>query len=193
MNKLISLLFISALMLTACTSETTAELTNETTAATTTVISMEYFETPEDIAPVNYDSYEALMAEYNKGRSGNYVYPLPDIVDTWEFKSASLCQSNYTLYYDDTANGVSVMLEIGFNSSYESISDYLDGLGYGIGVETVEIYDRYAVDHYTEFDSYSITGITGEENIRYTLVVGSDDETKDPIELLKEYKELLEL
>ena len=84
------------------------------------------------------------------------------------------------------------MLEIAFNSSYDSISDFLSS-GISFETETTELSDRCAVQHYAYDDNYALIGITGEENIMYTLVTGSHDETRDPIELLKEYKEILEL
>ncbi len=192
-KKLTALILASALTLVGCGSEesSSSQTAEETAKATVTTTEMVYVELDE---VVKFDDYDELMAQYNKGRSSNYVYPLPDIVNTWEFTSASLCPSNYTLHYTDTTNQVNIMLEIGFNSTYEKISDYFNKTSYSDGAfEIPEITDRYAVKHYTEFDSYAIIGITGEENIRYTLVVSSKDETKDPVELLKEYKEILEL
>jgi hypothetical protein len=191
-KKLIISAVISALLLSGCAAENDVSQTAEisTTEAATTEEEILYIDSWNFS---KYDSYEELMANYNKGRSANYVYPLPDIVETWEFKSASMCGSNYTLHYHDTENDVYIMLEIGYNSTYEKISDFFDGIGFSMGVENIEMYERYSVQHYTEDDTYSIIGITGEENIRYTLLANSDDETKDPVELLKEYKEILEL
>ncbi len=199
-KKLILSAAISALLLSGCAAENDVSKTAEiSTTEETTKVTTEATTTEEEILYIDfsdfskYDSYEELMANYNKGRSANYVYPLPDIVDTWEFKSATLCGSNYTLNYHDTENDVYIMLEIGYNSTYEKISDYFGGIAFSMGAEVTELYDRYAVRHYTEDDTYSIIGITGEENIRYTLLASSDNETKDPVELLKEYKEILEL
>lgn len=191
MNKrLTALLLASMLTMVGCASEDTSSQTaQETTLQTTT--EKVYFDYDEVI---DFDSYEALMDAYNKGRSTNYVFPLPEIVNTWELTSASLCASNYTLYYTDTTNEVDIMLEIGFNSTYQKISDYFDGIAYSHGsASVIEMTDRYAVRCYSDPTSYAIIGITGEENIRYTLVVGSKDETDDPVALLKEYKDLLEL
>ncbi len=143
---------------------------------------------------VEFDDYDSLMAEYTKGRSDNYVHPLPDIVNDWELESATLCGSNYTLRYRDSVNQVNIMLEIDYTSSYNRISDYFDGWDYtGSQSELIEVTERSAVLHMFEFDDYAMAGITGDENVMYTLVVNSDDETKDPVELLKEYKDLLEL
>ncbi len=191
-KKLIISAAIAAVMLSGCGAGNDVSQTAEisTIKETTSEKNIEYIDEDD----VNfYDSYEDLMNDYNKGRSSNYVYPLPDIVDTWEFDSALLCMSNYTLYYYDVENGADIMLEIAYNSSYEKISDFFDGIGFSMGAETVEIHDRYSIQHYTEFDSYSLMGITGKENILYTLVVSSSDETKGPVELLKEYKDILEL
>ena len=202
-TRLISVAILFTI-LTGCSGGNTLSETMETQAAATqTSVSttMAAVTTADEmVMMVNesrgqiFDTYDELMAEYNKGRSGNYVYPLPEITDSWTLEKASLCPSNYTLRYDDAANDVSVMLEIGYNYTLDKISDYFGGDSYSYGGFTIdEMTDRYAVVHYTEFDDYAIIGITGEENIRYTLVVNSDDETKDPIALLKEYKEILEL
>lgn len=172
-KKLIISAVISALLLSGCTAEKDVSQTAEisTTEAATTEEEILYIDSWNFS---KYDRYEELMANYNKGRSANYVYPLPDIVETWEFKSASMCGSNYTLHYHDTENDVYIMLEIGYNSTYEKISDFFDGIGFSMGVENIEMYERYSVQHYTEDDTYSIIGITGEENIRYTLLASSD-------------------
>ena len=201
-KKLTALLLASMLVLPGCTSEETPSQTaEETTAAATTATTTTTSSVDDDAdewqVNVNdrqeFDSYEALISEYNKGRSNNYVFPLPEIVDTWELRSATLCGSNYTLHYTDTANEVDVMLEIGYDSTYEKIADYFDSIAYSYGASVVEMTDRYAVRCYSDPTSYAIIGITGEENIRYTLLAGSADETKDPIALLKEYMEILEL
>ncbi len=197
-NKVLVLALVSMLVMSGCSAAAeTAEtdVTVETTEAATEMTTEDdewVYCPPREYE--RYSSYEALMNDYKKNRSAdNYEYPLPAIVDTWEFKSASKCSSNYTVFYEDTANDVNIMLEISYNSTYEKISDFFDGIAFSMGAENIEMYERYSVQHYTEDDSYSIIGITGEENIRYTLLASSDDETKDPVELLKEYKEILEL
>ncbi len=194
-KKLTALILASALTLVGCGSEesSSSQTAEETEKATVTTTEMVYVELDDSM---KFDNYEDFLAEYTKGRSSNYVHPLPDIVDTWEMTSdiSYYPNSHYALRYEDTANQVNIMLEIDYKSSMDKISEYLDGDYYSYGdTEILEITDRYAVKHYAEFDSYAILGITGEENIRYTLVVSSKDETKDPVELLKEYKEILEL
>ena len=188
-KALITLMLTSILTLVGCGAQGTSQTAKETTLQTTTEkVYVDY----DDV--IDFDNYEALMNEYNKGRSANYVFPLPEIVDTWELTAASLCASNYTLYYTDVANEVDIMLEIGYTSTYQKISDYFDSIAYSYGdASVIEMTDRYAVRCYSDPVSYAIIGITGEENIRYTLVVGGNDETVDPVDLLKEYKDILEL
>ena len=141
-KKLIISAAIAAVMLSGCGAGNDVSQTAEISTTEAAKVTTEAATTEEEIIYIDssdyskYDSYDALMNDYNKGRSANYVYPLPDIVDTWEFKSASLCGSNYTLYYHDTENDVYVMLEIGYNSTYEKISDFFDGIGFSMGVET---------------------------------------------------------
>ena len=194
----------SMLLMTGCASESSTTETAENTTIQTTSTQATTTKVPDTttedglfldkVRLFEYDTYGELMAAYTKGRSDCYVYPLPDIVDTWELTSTSLCPSNYTLYYTDTANQVKIMLEIDYTSTYNKISEYFDGIAYSYGASSiVEMTDRYAVKHYMEFDNYAILGITGEQNIMYTLVVGSDDETVDRVALLKEYKDILEL
>ena len=190
---MLSFALMLILTFTGCTTENNRSETSENTTALTTAITTEAFQDLPEIDDSNFDNYDNFLAEYTKDRSTKYVYPLPDIVNTWELESITLSQSNYTLYYNDTTNAVSVMLEISYNSTYSTISQYFDGIAFSMGVENIEMYDRYSVQHYTESDSYSIIGITGEENKKYTLVVSSDDETADPVALLKEYKDILEL
>ena len=192
-KKMLSFALMLILTFTGCTTENNRSETSENTTALTTAITTEAFQDLPEIDDSNFDNYDNFLAEYTKDRSTKYVYPLPDIVNTWELESITLSQSNYTLYYNDTTNAVSVMLEISYNSTYSTISQYFDGIAFSMGVENIEMYDRYSVQHYTESDSYSIIGITGEENKKYTLVVSSDDETADPVALLKEYKDILEL
>ena len=171
---------------------------NETTVQNTRVtdisdlLSQKVHVSVSDIQEFN--SYAELMAEYKKARTVNYEYPLPDVVNSWEMRTATLTKSTYTLYYIDAESQVNVMLEIAYNTTYGKISEYLDGIAYSYGgSEILELTDRYAVKHYLEDDSYAILGITGEQNIMYTLVVNSADENADTVELLKEYMEILEL
>lgn len=195
MKKLtLTLALISALALTACTSGTETAETSTTTEYTVPV-----FTTPEvyvsEVSTKYFDTYEELMDEYTKSRSGNYVHPLPDIVNTWETRSFSLCRSNYTLRYRDTANQTDIMLEIDFSSSYSMISDYVDQPVNSYGdSEIIEMTDRYAVKYYGDDDDYAILGITGDQNIMYTLVINpDDDENANVPDMLKEYKDILEL
>ncbi len=141
----------------------------------------------------NFSTYAELMAAYKMKYPTNYEHPLPDIVNRWELRNTKLCASNYTLYYTDTQNQTRITLEIGFNSSYDTISEYFNGIAYSQGASVSEMNERYAIRHYSESDTYAIIGLTGEENIRYTLLVSSEDENADPIELLMEYKSLLNL
>ena len=193
-KKLTALLLAPMLVLPGCTSEETpsqtAEVTAATVATTTQPAEQVWIDTSQEFA-----TYEEFLNEYTKGRSSNYVYTLPDVADTWETKKVDYHPgSHYTLRFTDAANQVSIMLEIDYTSTFSKISQYLDIIGYSYGgTEIVEQTDRYAIKHYLEFDSYSIIGLTSEENIMYTLVVNSEDETKDPIALLKEYMELLAL
>ncbi|MBQ8514985.1 MAG: hypothetical protein IJ496_06280 [Ruminococcus sp.] len=200
-KKVIAFILISLLSLSGCgteknASEGTADTASVTTvAATTEMVATTDVQIYEDIVDeTTFLTYEDFLAEYGERRSTFYLHPLPDIVDTWELTSLTLYRSCYTMFYKDTANDVQIMLEIDYTSSYEKISEYFDRMNYSYGESEIpEITDRYAVKRYLEDDMYAIIGITGSENIMYTLVVSSKDETADPIALLKEYKELLEL
>lgn len=195
-NKILALSLASMLAFCGCSKAETAETEAQTEPATeitaaTTTGEWYYFDLPK---PESFPSYQALINDINSDDSSDiYIHPLPEIVDTWEFDYASRCSSNYTVCFNDNENDVFVMLEIGYVSSYDKISEYIDKLGYMMDTEVAELYDRYAVRHYTDDDTYAIIGITGEDNIRYTLLARSDDETKDPVALLKEYKNVLEL
>lgn len=193
-KKFLALILALLLTLTGCgTSEDTASQTVEvitTAAAATEPPYQEWVDNSKE-----FSTYEQFLAEYTKERSSNFVYDLPDIANTWETRNVEYHPgSHYTLRLTDTVNQTSIMLEIDYTSTFSKISEYFDMIGYSYGsAEIMEQTDCYAIKHYLEFDSYSIIGITGEENIMYTLVVRSTNETADPIALLKEYKELLEL
>ncbi|MBQ8514984.1 MAG: hypothetical protein IJ496_06275 [Ruminococcus sp.] len=193
-KKLFAFVFAVLFALSGCssaedTSSQTAEVITTSAAATEPAYQEWVVNTRE------FSTYEQFLAEYTKERSSNYVYELPDAASAWETREIEYSPgSHYTLRLTDPANQASIMLEIDYPSTFDKISDYFDMIGYSYGAaEIVEQTDRYAIKHYLEFDSYSMIGITGEENIMYTLVIRSADETADPVALLKEYKELLEL
>ncbi len=188
------LLFLSMFGFSGCASEGEASQTTEKTTAATIAENNGYYETIDD--ELVFEDYAAFLNEYTKGRSTNYVHPLPEIVNTWEMYEpiSYYPNSHYALYYEDTANQVRIMLEIDYTTSYSEISQYVNKQNYTYGdSEILEMTDRYAVKCYLDDDSYAILGITGEQNIMYTLVVNSADENADTVALLKEYKDLLEL
>ncbi len=197
MKKLILLSLAFSIILCSCGQSETAEQITET--ATTTESTTETLQTTSyhlllgAPTPEEFASYDDLMLNYKKNKSSNYEFPLPDIVDTWEFKKATLSQSNYTLSYFDRKNNVQITLEIGYNQSYNTISEYFDSISYSVGASVTELYDRYAVRCYSETGGYSIIGITGEDNIRYTLLASDMGDNSDPVATLKEYREILGL
>ncbi len=198
MKRQLTLILALSLILCGCSqaesqSETAKAISTESSTTTSSTQSEDDGVYISANTMQRFDSYEALMDEYTKDRSSKYIYPLPEIVDTWEFKSATYCRSNYTLNYTDTANNVNITLEIGFDETYDNISQYFDGISFSMESSVPEIYDRYAVKYYTESDFYAIIGITGEENIRYTLLASDINDNSDPVALLKEYREILGL
>ncbi|MBQ8514563.1 MAG: hypothetical protein IJ496_04120 [Ruminococcus sp.] len=192
-KQITALALASMLMLAGCTPEkedtsSIAAVTWVTTASTQPEIYI------NEVQIEYFQSYDELMAAYKESNPTSYVHPLPDIVSTWEERRHSLSTGNYTVRYTDPSNQVRVMLEISFNSAYNTIENYINQPVYAYEEsEIVEMTDKYAVKHYITDDDYAIIGITGDLNIMYTLVVRTDDETLDPVELHKQYMEILEL
>ncbi len=196
MKKLISLALIASLLsfFCACGQSESAEFSTENlieTQATTAIEENEWIAHPA-LFLQTYSSYSSLMTAYKEEFPDNYVFPLPEITNTWKLKNTSLASSNYSLYYTDDTNNVDIKLQICFNSPNYSLDDYIASLDYQyFKPEISEISDDYIIQKFHDSDIH-IIGKTGDENIKYILHA-NDDDSNNPIETLKEYKELLNL
>lgn len=191
-------LLATAALITGCGNTTEQSKTANTTAPPSTTIPEEEGFYSNEANCMDFLTYEDFLTEYTKDTPNRYVYPLPEIVNSWDFQQATLNPSNYQLSYNDPEKQTSVTLEIDFATSFETTSDYLASMEnyYSFSnSEIVEQEERYFVEHYLEFDSYALYGFTGAENIMYTLTARSLDagDSADQIALLKQYKEVLAL
>ncbi len=192
-KKLIISAAISALLLSGCAAENDVSQTAETTTATTVTTEQQIF---IDYFPEMYefDSYDAFTKKLREVYPDKYTHPMPDVIYSWTVDNITLQYGGQIFNFIDEANQTDIFFDLDHNTAYSTISEFTNNnFLMGSGRKVIEETDRYAVIQYTIDDSYQIIGITGEFNLFYKLNVNSDDETKDPVELLKEYKEILEL
>lgn len=192
-KKLIISAVISALLLSGCAAENDVSKAAETTTATAVTTEQQIFIDPMPEI-YEFDSYDAFTEKLKEVYPDKYTHPMPDVIYSWTADYIMFQYGGQTFRFIDEANQTTIFFDLDHNTAYSTISEFTDNnFLMGSGRKVIEETDRYAVIQYTIDDSYQIIGITGEFNLFYKLNVNSDDETKDPVELLKEYKEILEL
>ncbi|MBQ8514986.1 MAG: hypothetical protein IJ496_06285 [Ruminococcus sp.] len=190
-KKLFAFVFAVLFALSGCSSaEDTSSQTEEESAAVTT---NEY-----DCELIDYSqkfgTYERFSEEFREMHPDGYLYEPSRCSQDWALKEIYYDRYFYIFYFRDKANETDVTLEVNFETVYDSIGQYVDNnFRMGSGRKTLEQTERYAVICSTKDENHELVGITSDLNIFYELSVSPDDETADPIALLKEYKELLEL
>lgn len=200
MKKLtLALAVISALTLTACTSETDSQQIAETTAATTAATTTD--DGVIDCYEENcYFTYPQLTKAVQEQYSEESLLRLPDVIYTWEFSLGQIEEDYYDmgrayiLDYDDTANNAHIRLTVLFDAVYTDIDEFIQQLPKAYSnYEFINVNERYAYAHSESGGFTTAMGITGDRNIAYKLAVKIDGKHTDSTDILDEYKNLLEL
>ncbi|WP_295216297.1 hypothetical protein [Ruminococcus sp.] len=150
----------------------------------------------EPITYVEYNNYDEFADAMTAEHPGVSIYlPPQDSIAGWTWDNIIMDAGYYQYNFHDSENNRTVMIQICFNEQYDTIQERIDQLApySSVDSEVVILENDYAVEHYPEDGDYALYGLTGTNNVFYTLVVWNDDgnlDTKDDLLALREALEL---